>query len=227
MASLCGPLGFTDTSASAQPPAKSYFATSLVPLLKSLCSCLGPEKDGDRPSRFYALKPSRSNGSQDNQGIPGAIAQPPLCFRDAPQNSFIISGTTNPPQGQTGASVVLFWLPSLLRASSSQQVITSQPPSQGSGPDVGRQESGLCSPVPSPMSPSSQIPLLRSQGDEGQRRLGLWVPASREASASSKHSPTVMVAEPGVHSVWLAPLATVARNWKCHLWPEDGNSFFF
>lgn len=114
------------------------------------------------------------------------------------------------------------WIPSLLRASSSLEVITSQPPSQGSGPDVWRKESGLCSPL-SPCPPSPQISLLRSQGDKGQRGLAF---GSQHQGKHLKHSPTVMVAEPGVHSVWLAPHATVARNWKCHLWPEDRNSFF-
>lgn len=82
------------------------------------------------------------------------------------------------------------------------------------------------------MAPPSQLPCLppkfphlRSQGDKGQRCLAFGSQHQGKHLPLDGHGPAVMEAEPGVHSAWHAPHGTVATNWKCRLWPEDGNSF--
>lgn len=79
-------------------------------------------------------------------------------------------------------------------------------------------------PPPCPLFP--KFPTLDPRVTKGREGLAFGSQHQGKHLPLDKHCPTVRVSKPGVHSVWLAPRATVATKWKCHLWPEDGNSFF-
>lgn len=162
--------------------------------------------------------------AKTHQGPPGTIVQL-LCFYDTSSNSFFISGTTSPGQRQTGATGVLAGvIPTQVKT-----IPRSWSPCNHHLKVLGSKWGGRSLAF---VAPSSQLHCLTPKFPTSDPRLttgkeDLFCGSQHQGKhlPLDGHGPTVMRTAPGVHSVWHAPRATEATNWKCRRWPEARNSF--